>query len=271
MRRLFIILPIVFHFTVVAFSQCSGPNTTFREGEVANYQIYYNWGFIWLNAGWVEFKVKPSIYLGREVYHLDSRGETHENYDWLFKVRDRYQSFLDKETFLPLWFYRQNYEGGFEVENQYFFFHEQNKAFAKTQNSEKPYSEDTIDIKPCTYDLLSMVYYTRNLDVSHAKPGDKFPINCIIDTKVYELYARYLGEETITDRDGKSFNCLKFSALLVEGTIFKGGEDMHIWVTNDGNKIPILVEAKILIGAVKAYFTGAEGVRYPNEKLTKTP
>ena len=48
--------------------------------------------------------------------------------------------------------------------------------------------------------------------------------------------------------------------MLVEGTIFKGGEDMTIWVTDDGNRVPIMVEAKILIGSVKAIITGAEGL-----------
>jgi len=39
----------------------------------------------------------------------------------------------------------------------------------------------------------------------------------------------------------------------VEGTIFRGGEDMLVWVSTDNRKIPIVVEAKILVGSVKAY------------------
>jgi hypothetical protein len=49
--------------------------------------------------------------------------------------------------------------------------------------------------------------------------------------------------------------------LLIEGTIFKGGEDMYVWVTDDKNRIPVLVEAKILIGSVKAYLESAKGLR----------
>ena len=51
--------------------------------------------------------------------------------------------------------------------------------------------------------------------------------------------------------------------MLVEGTIFKGGEDLFVWVTDDMNKIPILVEAKILVGSVKAVLSGMEGLKYP--------
>ena len=31
----------------------------------------------------------------------------------------------------------------------------------------------------------------------------------------------------------KNSSVIKFSVLLVEGTIFKGGEDMTVWVTDD--------------------------------------
>jgi hypothetical protein len=56
----------------------------------------------------------------------------------------------------------------------------------------------------------------------------------------------------------------------VEGTIFTSGEGMTVWVTDDENRIPIIVKAKILIGSVKAVFVGAEGLRSPMDaELTK--
>ena len=86
----------------------------------------------------------------------------------------------------------------------------------------------------------------------------------IIDGKIYPLYIRYLGKENIRTHDGKQqYKCIKFSVLLVEGTIFKGGEDMNIWVTDDENKIPVLVESKILVGSVKAYLNTTQGLRNP--------
>ena len=211
--------------------------------------------------------MKPAQYKDKSVYHLDSRGETHKNYDWLYKVRDRYQTYMDKETLLPHWFHRVNYEGGFEVENEYEFFHDKNIAYTKTENSDRPYAEDTIEIKDCTLDLLSLIYFTRNLDLSNLKVNEKVPVNAMIDNELFDLYIRYLGKEEIKDRNDNKHKCLKFSALLVEGTIFKGGEDMFIWVSDDKNRVPVLVEAKILIGSVKAYLTGTKGLRYPTTSI----
>ncbi len=248
-----------------SFSQCQELNPPFTEGEEINYSVYYNWGFIWLNAGWVQFAVKPAVYNNQEVFHFDARGSSHKSYDWLYKVRDRYQAYLQKDEFQPLWFHRQNYEGGYEVDNKYFFDWENNKAFTFTENSKKDLSADTLEIQDCTLDVLSLIYFFRSIDFSDMQENDSVPVISIIDNEIFYLYIRYLGKEEIEDRKGNKYNCVKFSALLVEGTIFKGGEDLIVWVTDDKNKVPVLVEAKILIGSVKAYLESYKGLKYPIE------
>ena len=79
-----------------------------------------------------------------------------------------------------------------------------------------------------------------------------------IDNEVFNLYIRHLGRDTITLHGGKTYSTFKFSAMLVKGTIFKGGEDLFVWVTDDKFHIPVLVEAKILVGSVKAILVGVE-------------
>jgi len=246
-------------------AQCFKENYAFSVGEKIEYEAYYNWGFIWLNAGFVEFDVKAGSYLNQPVYHLDIYGASHENYDWIFKVRDRYQSYLNKETLLPVWAHRVNYEGGFEVDNEYIFNNYTNQVYSATQTSDRPFKRDTLNIPPCTYDMISMVYYCRNLDFENMTIGEKIPLRAILDNELFELYIRYLGKETIETREKEKYRCIKFSALLIEGSIFEGGEDLYIWVTDDKNRVPILVEAKILIGSVKAYIKSMSGLRNPIE------
>ena len=149
-----------------------------------------------------------------------------------------------------------------KVVNKYIFDWDNQQVYSFTQNSDKPYTEDTVSISECTYDVLSLIYYARNINFDDYNVGDKIPVQSIIDNELFNLYIRYLGKETIKDREGNKHDCVKFSALLVEGTIFRGGEDMFVWVSNDKNKVPILVEAKILIGSVKAYIKQSKGLRY---------
>jgi len=248
-------------------SQCFEKIFAFKEGEKITYEVYYNWSFIWMNAGYVEFSVKTQKYLNREVYHLDSYGSSHKSYDWLFKVRDDYQSYLDKESLRPLWFDRQNDEGGFKVKNEYFFDHQKKVIYAFTATSNRPFRKDTLKIKDCTFDLVTLVYYCRNLNFSGLHLNDSIPVSIAVDNGIYNLYIRYLGKEDAETKAGIIYHCIKFSAMLVEGTIFKGGEDLYVWVTDDKNHIPIRIDAKILIGSVKAYLTNTEGLCNPVESI----
>ncbi len=259
-----------FIFFQLAFTQCFKKNTTFKAGESILYHAYYNWGVVWVDAGWVVFNVSDTVYDGKNVYHLDSYGRSHSSYDWFFKVRDHYWCFLDKNTLKPLWFHRENYEGGFEADYKYIFDHKQNVAYAYTENSDRPYKEETVKFPECTYDVLSLIYFARNIDFSKLEINDSVPVTSIIDREIFDLYIRFKGHDTIKLSNGDQYRCLMFSALLVEGTIFKGGEDLLVWVTDDNNKIPVKVEARILVGSVKAYLHTANGLRYPMDALIKT-
>lgn len=246
-----------------ASSQCFKQNTTFRVGEKVTYHAYYNWGMIWLNAGHVEFTVKDTTYHDQEVIHLHSFGRTYRNYDRLYKVRDRFQAYLDKESLKPLWYERKTSEGGYKVHNMYRYMQDKGVVYTQANNSKEPFEADTLDINPCTFDVLTSIYSARNIDYDKYAINEKIPITMIVDNEIYDLYIRYLGRETIKLKTGRVFRTVKFAPLLVEGTIFKGGEQMTVWVSDDKNRIPVMIEAKILIGSVKAVLKNTSGLRHP--------
>ena len=73
----------------------------------------------------------------------------------------------------------------------------------------------------------------------------------VLDGKVYPSYVRYLGKEVIkTDLLGY-VKCIKFRPRLISGSLFKEGEGMTVWVTDDENKMPVYVETQIVVGMVK--------------------
>jgi hypothetical protein len=105
-------------------------------------------------------------------------------------------------------------------------------------------------VPKCIQDVLSAIYYARNIDYNAYKPGSKIPFKMFLDEKVYELYIRYLGKEKIVTKYG-TFNAIKFAPLLLEGTLFKGGEGMVVWVSDDANHIPVRIDSPIVVGSVK--------------------
>jgi len=115
-------------------------------------------------------------------------------------------------------------------------------------------------------DVLSAIYYARNIDFSKAKINDKIPFSMFLDYEVFNMYVRYLGKELVKTRYG-TFRTIKFKPLLVEGTIFEGGEKMTVWVTDDANRIPIRIESPIVVGKVKVDMMSYANIRYPLSSL----
>lgn len=245
------------------YAQCTKVNTSFKAGEEVNYHAYYNWGFIWLDAGWVSFTVSDAKWKGQKSLKLESIGTTKGGYDRLFTVRDTFKVFVDPVTLTPFEFYQATNEGSTRAIHHYLFDEEESIISARISRDSKPFENTAFHWPDCSYDVLSMIYQARNINFEKYKKGTKIPISLLVDGEIHSLYIHYIGEEVVSDRSGRKFNCLKFKPLLVKGTIFKAGNDMTVWVTNDKNKVPIIVEAKILIGSVKAIIADYEGLKYP--------
>jgi len=232
---------------------CEVQNTAFLPGEKITYRVVYNWNSLWLNAGEVTFSVADGVYGANKVYHVTGEGNTYKSYDWFYKVRDTYESYIDQQTMMPLKFVRNVYEGGYTIYNNVTFEQDKHKAIS---------THGEFNVPDCVQDVLSAVYYSRNIDFSKHKINDTIPINLFLDDSLYHIYIRYLGKEVLKTQTG-TFNCIKFKPLLINGTIFRGGEKMTVWVTDDDNKIPVLVESPIIVGLIRAELYKYDGVRNP--------
>lgn len=264
---------VLFLFLLIGTSstqaQCLEKNFAFQAGEKLVFRGYYNWGFLWVAAGEVELSVAADRYENKDVFKIKGEGKNVKAFDWFFKLRDTLTCYADRKTLSPYYFDRRTHEAKYDAHHEYWFDYPNNKINSKIQKREKPVKRDTIQIKPCTFDILSVAYYVRNLDFSKHKKGDKIPLSMLIDNEIHSLYIRYRGLETIKTKSGERFECLKFSPLLVEGTMFKGGEDMTVWLSNDDNRIPIMVEAKVLVGSVKGILENYDGLRNTKNSFFK--
>ncbi len=257
---------IIVFFSVVQLNvlgQCNVEQRVFRAGEEITYKAFYNWNFIWLEAADVKFTVKD--YPEQNAFKLISIGNSLPKYDWFYMVRDTFRSHIHKQTLKPFYYHRNTREGSYRVNNRYRLNWQKKLAYTDTKNSEFGNIKDTLKLPDCTFDVLSAIYFTRSMSFNNKSVGEKIPLTFIIDNEIYELYIRYLGKETLTTRVGDRYKCIKFSILLVEGTIFSGGEEMTVWATDDKNHMPVQVEAKIMVGSVKAVLTSYENIKYPNE------
>lgn len=238
---------------------CGVRNSAFAAGEQIKFSVFYNLAGIYVNAGEAFFTTTHERVNGRPVYHVVGEGRTHDSYDWIYKVRDRYETFIDTATLQPLKFIRNVNEGSTKIYEHVFF----NKAANTAITSQGVYK-----VPSCVQDVLSSIYYARNLNFARYKPGDKIPFTMFLDNEVHNLYVRYLGAEEVKTRYG-TFRAIKFKPLLIKGTIFEGGEKMTVWVTNDANRVPVRIESPIVVGSIKVDMMGYRNLRYPMTALKK--
>lgn len=260
---IFLWIPLSVFIAHPLVAQCLEENRVFQAGEEVYYNAYYNWGFIWLDAGLVSFTVNNAKWQGQKTLQLESIGVTKKGYDRLFSVRDTFRVFVSPKTLMPKEFYRATNEGSTKSIHHYLFNEEQKIVSARISRDGKPFEQSFLHWTDCSYDVLSMIYQARNIDFDQYQEDTKIPISLLVDGEIHSLYIHYIGEEVVADRSGRKFECLKFKPLLVKGTIFKAGNDMTVWVTKDENRLPIIVEAKILIGSVKAIISDYKGLKHP--------
>lgn len=254
-------LIIIFFFSSFFKVQAQSTQLTdpaFQHGEKITYTVFYNVIGMYVNAGTAYFKTSLEQFNKKDAFHVVAEGFTNKKYDWIFKVRDRYESYFSPDNLLPLKFIRNISEGGFKHHEEVTFDPDQNIAVTKTKKVFKT--------KGAVLDVINAIYYARSINYSAYAPGDKIPFNMFLGEQVYNMYIRYIGKEVIQTRYGK-FAAIKLKPLLLKGSMFDGGENMTLWVTDDANHIPVRAESQITVGSVKIDLMEYNNLRFPLKSL----
>ncbi len=222
-------------------------NKAFKVGEVLTFDVKY--GFV--TAGVAEFSIpKITKLAGRETYNVVFKVNSVPAFDPFYKVRDRYETYIDVEGIFPWRFEQHIREGGYSRDFSAFF--DQRKGKAKT-------SEGQYDIPKYVNDIVSAFYLARTFDYSKLKKGDKINLQNFYKDKVYPLDVVFHGREQITVAAG-TFDCIILEPLAKEGGLFKSEGTMLLWVTDDEIKMPVKVKTKVIIGSIDAELTKYSGL-----------
>jgi hypothetical protein len=245
--------------SALAYEPCNMDNDTFQAGESITYRIYYNWNFVWLSAGEVTFRV----YDEGDEYHLAVRGATYPSYEWFFTVRDNYDTYISKENLLPRLSIRDIQEGHYTRYERVTFDQAGFRAQSVRGKTRTEVDTQRIELEGCMHDILSIVYYLRNVNFDGLQPGSHIPITFYLDREQYPIRVSYLGRESNTRVRGLGrFQTHKFSPELIAGEVFKEGDEMTVWVSDDRNRIPVLIESPVSVGSVKAVLKEYSGLKY---------
>ncbi len=233
-------------------------NDAFKPGEKLKFRVYYEsllTGKVDAGIATLEVKNSKKKFDSRQVYHIIGTGKSVGAFNVFFKVRDRYETYIDKKALISHYFVRRTREGGYVKDDDVLFDHRNRLAKSRTA---------TKKIKENIQDVISAVFYARTIDFSNAKKGDNFSIDFFLDDSVYISVIQFQGREIVETELG-IFRCLAFKPMVATGEVFSNPYPMTLWVTDDKNRLPVFAKSAVIIGSVKMELIKFSGLANPIE------
>ena len=244
--------------------ELSADNLAFRAGERLDYSMSFKWGPVRTEIATPPLTVENDYFNGRNVYKAGLRAKTTRFYDSIFKVREDFNSWFDRDGLLPRRFTRDTREGSYIAKDDFNFVWDAPEPYiaAQFETGKKPRRSFAIPIEnSCTHDVISLFYKARNVDMSRVREGEPNPMVFAIDDDVYTIGFVFRGRETRDIKGYGKVRTMKFEVSVVKGEVF-ADSGIFIWFTDDDNRVPVYIEAGLKIGMVKATLTGASGLRH---------
>jgi hypothetical protein len=225
-------------------------NGAFGVGERLVFDV--NYGYITAGEAVMTVPAYDSI-AGRRCFRIQFTVNSLPSFSWIYKVEDRYLTFIDVEAIAPLRFEQHIREGSYSRDFIAEFDHK--KKIAKTTEGQHPIPE-------YVHDILSAFYFVRTVDFSAYKTGDMLTLNNFYGDKSYELGVRFLGRQELEVAAG-TFRTIVVEPLVKEGGLFKIEGRIVVWLTDDALKMPIRVNTKVVIGSIDTELREYSGMMAP--------
>jgi hypothetical protein len=235
----------------------------FQAGEELTYKIYYNWNFVWLSAGEVTFKVWDN----GDQLHYQAFGHTYGSYEWFFVVHDQYESWVDKNTLLPNFSERSVNEGDYHIYEK-IQFNQTGKKMSVWRATKRGDAETKTEhtTKNKVFDVLSTMYWLRTVDFVSRGVGTSESFSIFMDQAEYPLKMKYMGKtpKKKVHNMGR-YKTQRYQPQVIAGNVFNEDTQMSVWVSDDQNKIPVLIESPVSVGSVKVVLKSYKNLKYPFE------
>jgi hypothetical protein len=206
-----------------------------QPGEYLKFAV--NWGIINGGNAYLEVPELKTID-GRPALHLVARAESNGFISRFYKVRNRIESWWDREGRYSLSYEENRREGKYRTESKVVFNHDDRVA---TYRDGEAYS-----IPPDVQDALSSFYYTR----FQALPiGGSIVFDYHASKKNKPLEVKVIGRERVKVPAGE-FDCVVVEPILKAGGVFRNEGRLVIWLTEDERRMPVLMRSKVTIGSV---------------------
>ncbi|OHX66316.1 DUF3108 domain-containing protein [Flammeovirga pacifica] len=238
----------------------------FEKGETLTYVA----GYGVFDAGQAEVKLDKKLHEvnGQECYKVDVYGKSIGMFGLTMKIRDLWQSYFNVETQYPAQFNRDILEGNYTLIEQLDFDQENGQVNAMWHKKEDPPQKKYKEYKmqPKTHDVISGYYFLRTIDYEQLAEGDTLTMNAFWENEGYDFNIIYLGKEKVYTKFGRIESYI-MSPIMPENQLFSGTHPIKFWISNDVNRIPLKIQAELIVGSVNVDLVKYKGLK---QKLKKS-
>jgi hypothetical protein len=252
-------------------AQCRLNKEAFVPGEEVHMNVYFHWGLLMPKAGSAIMYMDKSDHNGNETLRQQLTFKTTSFFDKIYSMRDTVDTHYDA-NYTPIYYLKKADEDGYFLWDEMIFNYDNKITTVPTKRWDRNRTkiDTTHVVDGCLFDALSVSMYLRGLDAQTIEIGDEFPANFIMGRDIIKVSYRYGGQEII-ERGKNLYRTRKFYMDVEDEAVTQTKNALEIWLSDDENKIPIKIRAKLKIGAAEAYFTKAKGLRFPLTSEIRIP
>lgn len=235
-------------------------NNSFGRGEVLNYRV--NFGFFTVGKASTVIENKIFTMNSRPCFKVDAYGETSGLVSWITKVNDQWGAYIDTAALVTHVSYRKIREGNYRKDEIITFNHDKNEAEVKVMNKETGVYDNPLYYKTPdnVRDLVAGFLFMRVIDFARYKKGDTLMVSGFFEDTSYNLKIIYGGREAVDTKVGK-IPCHKLIPVMPDNKLFDGENSITCWISEDMNRIPVKIQARMFIGSTGIELLSFKGLR----------
>lgn len=236
----------------------------FQRGEKLTYKLNYGW----FTIGRGSFEIDSALhnYEGIHCFQVRASGASSGLLKMVSPIKDEWGALITVHDLKPVFTYRNIREGGYRLNEKVFINSDSGSIRVESvkphrKQSKRPTRNYTFDPSVAVNDMLSGMLRIRNRDFSEFKPGDTLGLKAFFEDSFYDFQVIYKGKEQLKTKLGK-ISAHKIIPLMPQNSVFDGEHSLVAWLSDDQNKVPLKINARMFIGKASVEITSYQNVKY---------
>lgn len=201
----------------------------------------------------------------KPVYRVTGHAKTLPTYRWFFNLDDRYDILVDTTTLRTQRFESNLREGDYTFRSNYRYDWSAMRIDTWAQSRGRTPRSRTMTLTPRSMDPVSLYFNMRSINTDTLEVGRRYDLEMVLEDTIRVLKLRMVGREICKVPQQGRFRTIKLACTIGTSESFSlvDGVEFFIWISDDRNRVPLMLSSPIKVGSVRAYISSLRGLKYP--------